>query len=602
MSEKLLSNGTYFFKGEGGGTVTYTGGDYIEITDQNVINATGLQPAGDYATTAQLANKQDKLTNSQLSAISSVSGKADKSEIPSLDGYLKGSDLAKTTQGNISAISGSKLIATAAYNDSEGHNITATYPTKTSMSAYIGGTSATTGWADSALFDGTWNLKSLRGSGTTTPQYAAAPYFAGIGFGGSDTRGVITLTHQAANNIVTFAAGDRDKPNWYWKLRGTSGNTYNLDTFATKSEIPSLDGYLKGSDLELSQGGNLSSVSGHQIIATFDRNGNTITATYQPKSAMSGYSTTAHVHDSLSMWDLSTKELDLIDLSFSGYGSTATNYHTVFNIRSVAGGSAISGEPTDKTAKGDFTLEQIFTRKNSSTDYIAQQHLYWRDKEWTREVVKDNRGLSATDWAKVLNTSDMSGYATTAQLTGYYPITGGNVNGKVAASGTGSAASAQAAVIYAKVTNTSTNNQAGLGTNGSVWAGDYNNATSQTIGVRRKVGDKKLAGRFQLYADGNVSFQQIENTGADTITCQLQYGVTTAGNNWGTMTFGDTTKHIAYEEDLSGSYVKKTDYDNLYNMLTALSAKISASWTLEAGAGIAITNDETNKKTIISKV
>lgn len=194
-------------------------------------------------------------------------------------------------------------------------------------------------------------------------------------------------------------------------------------------------------------------------------------------------------------------------------------------------------------------------------------------------------------------------YATTTQLTGYYPITGGNVNGKVAASGVGSAASAQAAVIYAKVTNTSTNNQAGLGTNGSVLAGDYNNTTSQTIGVRRKVGEKRLAGRFQLYSDGNVSFQQIENNGtADSITCQLQYGETTNGQNWGTMTFGSTTKHIVYEEDLSGSYVKKTDYDNLYNMLTALSAKISASWTLEAGTGIAITNDETNKKTIISKV
>lgn len=39
---------------------------------------------------------------------------------------------------------------------------------------------------------------------------------------------------------------------------------------------------------------------------------------------------------------------------------------------------------------------------------------------------------------------------------------------------------------------------------------------------------------------------------------------------------------------------------SMYNMLTALSAKISASWTLEAGAGITITNNTSTKKTTIS--
>lgn len=39
---------------------------------------------------------------------------------------------------------------------------------------------------------------------------------------------------------------------------------------------------------------------------------------------------------------------------------------------------------------------------------------------------------------------------------------------------------------------------------------------------------------------------------------------------------------------------------SMYNMLTALSAMVSAQWTLEAGAGITITNDETEKKSTIS--
>lgn len=142
-------------------------------------------------------------------------------------------------------------------------------------------------------------------------------------------------------------------------------------------------------------------------------------------------------------------------------------------------------------------------------------------------------------------------FASKSDLAGYYPITGGNLNGSLRAKGAGGTSMQTIAPVYSEITNVKDTSRIGLGTNGSIMGGDYNNNYSHTIGIRRKIGDKRMAGRFQLYADGAVSFQQIENNGtADSIVCQLQYGNTTSGNNWGTMTFGSETKHIAYTEDI----------------------------------------------------
>lgn len=139
----------------------------------------------------------------------------------------------------------------------------------------------------------------------------------------------------------------------------------------------------------------------------------------------------------------------------------------------------------------------------------------------------------------------------------YLPLTGGTLTGKLNADGgiqvqgSGIGSVGLGGPLYSRITNVGRANLAGIMTNGSVFAGDYNNTTSQTIGVRRKVGNAALAGRFQLYSDGAVSFQQVSNNGStDSIVCQLQYGSTTSGDNWGTMTFGDTTKHIAFAEDI----------------------------------------------------
>lgn len=78
-------------------------------------------------------------------------------------------------------------------------------------------------------------LKVLRGgTGTgavTPPSWFAAKYGAGIAFGGSDSKGVVSLAHSTPK--ITFAAGSNSstsagKPSWYISLIGTSEVTYDL--------------------------------------------------------------------------------------------------------------------------------------------------------------------------------------------------------------------------------------------------------------------------------------------------------------------------------------------------------------------------------------
>lgn len=67
--------------GGGGSGAVYTPGQYISIQN-DIISVTGLQPSGEYLTQNDL---NGYATDDDVQA--AVSGKADKSEIPSLDGY-----------------------------------------------------------------------------------------------------------------------------------------------------------------------------------------------------------------------------------------------------------------------------------------------------------------------------------------------------------------------------------------------------------------------------------------------------------------------------------------------------------------------------------
>lgn len=295
-------------------------------------------------------------------------------------------------------------------------------------------------------------------------------------------------------------------------------------------------------------------------VASKDEKGNAITGTYATTTAL----------NSLGEWVGNTINSMQTILQPLPYTKQDVSGMTAYQKTADMGNFVSTGQWADVTAgKQDKTAMTAY----ATTGDLAEKQ------------DKITYGYNAGGQITAIDSSALAGGGSTANC---YPLTGGNLKGQITASGAGGASTAQSAPVYGKITALNKNNQAGLMTNGSVFAGDYGNTVSQTIGVRRKVGTSALAGRFQLYGDGAVSFQQITNNGAaDSIASQMQYGITTAGVNWGTMTVGTETKHIAFTEDLSGLSGKSGDWDSTYTTVS----NNSANWGQGGGGSYTSPNE-----------
>lgn len=82
-------------------------------------------------------------------------------------------------------------------------------------------------------------LKTIRGQ-STAPSWFEGNYASGIAFGGADTHAVISCRYNFPR--VTFAGGNGTEPNWWMRLAGTSGHSYDLNDFITTSGTDSLAG------------------------------------------------------------------------------------------------------------------------------------------------------------------------------------------------------------------------------------------------------------------------------------------------------------------------------------------------------------------------
>lgn len=88
-------------------------------------------------------------------------------------------------------------------------------------------------------------LTVIRGdSAANTPPYLAGNYCAGLVFGGSSTKAVISAAYDTPK--FTLGGGQYDSvnqnPPWYFSLTGTTATTYNLDNFALASDYLPLAG------------------------------------------------------------------------------------------------------------------------------------------------------------------------------------------------------------------------------------------------------------------------------------------------------------------------------------------------------------------------
>lgn len=79
-------------------------------------------------------------------------------------------------------------------------------------------------------------LRSLRMQ-SKAPDWLEGNYAAGIAFGGSDTKGVIS--HAYSYPSIKFAGGNGAAPVWWLRLTGTSGKSYDLNAMPPASHTHS---------------------------------------------------------------------------------------------------------------------------------------------------------------------------------------------------------------------------------------------------------------------------------------------------------------------------------------------------------------------------
>ena len=127
-----------------------------------------------------------------------------------------------------------------------GHTLTLTKGSSFSLSSHTHGllhtdfvkniddTTTDNGWA---MINDTYRgfiLKSLRMQGNA-PSWLVNNYAAGIAFGGSDTKGVLSVAYSSAGVGFKIAGGNGTKPVWWMQFHGTSGANYDMDNFSVKS-------------------------------------------------------------------------------------------------------------------------------------------------------------------------------------------------------------------------------------------------------------------------------------------------------------------------------------------------------------------------------
>lgn len=96
------------------------------------------------------------------------------------------------------------------------------------LTVTLANTTTDSGWS---MINSSYNgflLKSIRTQGSA-PNWIENNYAAGICFGGSNTKGVVSVAYDRP--YIKFAGGNGSKPIWWIRLSGISGATYNLANF-----------------------------------------------------------------------------------------------------------------------------------------------------------------------------------------------------------------------------------------------------------------------------------------------------------------------------------------------------------------------------------
>ena len=258
-ASKLATPRIISLSGKAAGSVTFDGSDNATL---NVTSVTADTSTGNAETATKLATARTISLTGKATGSASFDGSANASiNVTAVTADSCTGNSATASAVAWTGITGKPSTYTpASHNHGLGvDNFAVTVNSTTDSWDTIGGNS-------------NFLLKSIR-TESNSPNWLCNGYSAGIAFGGGDTKGVMSVAYSSP--LVKIAGGNGTKPVWWIGLTGTSGNTYNLGDFPTKT----------GTGASGTWGISISGNATTATKATYDANGVTLVGIYDNASA-----------------------------------------------------------------------------------------------------------------------------------------------------------------------------------------------------------------------------------------------------------------------------------------------------------------------------
>lgn len=242
--------------GGGGSGAVYTPGQYISIQN-DIISVTGLQPSGDYLTQEDLASYA---TDDDVQA--AVSGKADKSEIPSLSGYATETWVGQ--QGYLTSVPSEYITETELESELSGKADVSAIPSLSGYATEQYVEEATSGKLDSSAYvapvNADWNATSGLSQILNKPE--ASQLIPGSG---------ISIVPSGDNYIInSFGGGSTYSAGQYISIDNDTISVTGLQPSGQYLVPSDLNGYATTQDVEAATSGkaDVSAIPSLQGYAT----------------------------------------------------------------------------------------------------------------------------------------------------------------------------------------------------------------------------------------------------------------------------------------------------------------------------------------------
>lgn len=236
---------------------------------------------------------------------------------------------------------------------------------------------------------GFW-LKSIRGQ-AKAPAWFLPDFSAGIAFGGSDTKGIISVKYRQPG--IRFAGGNGDAPVWYFTITGANDKTYDLSKIGGhSSDSAKLD---------------------HNVTFKIASTADATNGANGTKTDLSGSAVNLYLPTKISGFDL------LQASRFQGNADSATYTTQLLGVQN-------NGSNTPYSAIESNLIRAVWNVKGDNRWYLKAETYNCRVN------YADNAGNA--DTVDGYHAADLfsGGYKTTLDLSAlnnnlYYPVTGASI-------------------------------------------------------------------------------------------------------------------------------------------------------------------------------